>query len=169
MSKYKLLGDVFSEALKKNTNTLPLINAEVVSVEDEESCTVKIDELIIDEVRLKATINGSNNKVIVQPKVGSMVLIGSLTGDLKDLAVLSVDEIEKLLYEQDGLRIEIDSTDKKIKIENDQVSLKSLFQSLTNLLKQFKVFTPAGPSGTPLPTTISSLTQFENDFKKLLK
>lgn len=168
MSKYKLLGDVFSEALKKNTNTLPLINAEVVSIEGE-SCTVKIDELIIDEVRLKATINGSNNKVIVQPKIGTMVLIGSLTGDLKDLAVLSVDEIEKLLYEQDDLKIEIDSTDKKIKIENDQVGLKSLFQSLTDLLKQFKVFTSTGPSGTPLPTTITSLTQFENDFKKLLK
>ncbi len=168
MSKYKLLGDVFNEALKKNNNTIPLINAEVVSVEDE-SCTVKIDELIIDEVRLKATINGSSNKVLIQPKIGTMVLIGSLTGDLKDLAVLNVDEIEKLLYEQDGFKIEIDSTDKKIKIENDQVSLKDLFQSLTNLLKQFKVFTPAGPSGTPLPTTISSLTQFENNFKKLLK
>ncbi len=168
MSKYAKLAEVLGSFVEGKINTMPFINAEVVSVEDE-SCTIKYGDVAIDEVRLKATINGSNNKVLLQPKIGSMVLIGSLTGDLKNLAVIGMDEIEKLKYEQDGLVIEIDSTDKKVKIKNADVGLKDIFQSLTDLLKQFKVYTPSGPSGTPLPTTIVHINDFENDFKKLLK
>jgi hypothetical protein len=168
MSRYKKLAEALQNLAADSIIHMPLINAEVISVENE-SCTVKIDDVEIDEVRLKATINGTSNKVLLKPKVGSMVLIGSLTGDLKDLAVLNIDELEKLQYEQDGLLVEIDSTDAKIKIANADTSLYELLQSLANLLKQFKVHTPVGPSGTPLPDTITAIEQFETSFKKILK
>lgn len=168
MDKYKKLGDYFKSLATDAITHMPLVNAKVISVEGE-SCTVEFDGLQIDEVRLKATINGQANKIIVEPKTGSMVLIGSLTGDLKDLAVLSVDEVAKLQYEQDGLSILIDSTDNKIKIENQTTSLKDVLQKLADLLKQFQVFTPSGPSGTPLPPTIASITEFETEFKSILK
>jgi hypothetical protein len=168
MDKYKKLNDLFKGLANKAVVVLPLINATVVSI-DGESCTVDIDGLLVDEVRLKATINGEDNKILVLPKVGSMVLIGSLTGDLKDLAVLRVDEVAQLQYVQDGLNILIDSTDGRIQIANEAVSLHDLFQSLVDLLKVFKVYTPVGPSGTPLPDTITAITQFETDFKLILK
>lgn len=165
MDNIKKLGDMLAGL---NKPALPLFNAEVKSIEGE-SCTIIINNIEIDDVRLKATINGKTNKILTIPAVGSMVLVGSLTGDLKDLAVLAVDEIAKLQYEQDGLQLLIDSTDGKVSIGNAGTDLFTLFQMLTDLLKAFKVFTPSGPSGGPLPPTIVSITNFETAFKTLLK
>ncbi len=147
---------------------VPLLNGTVTAV-DGESCTVLIGELELDEVRLKATINGGDNKLLLVPPVGSIVLVGSLTGDLTDLAVISCDEVEKLTYKQGQLTLEIDSTDSTVKVENATTGLKALFQQLTDLLKQFKVTTPSGPSSGLVPDTLSAIIQFESDFKTLLK
>lgn len=166
MDRYKKLAEVLRKHFGENM--MPMFNAEVVSVEGE-SCTVLFDGLEINEVRLKATINGSDNKIILEPKPGSRVLIGTLTGDLKDLAVIKADEIAKLVYEQDGLQLTVDSTDGKVKLENESVSLYQLFQDLVDLLKQFKVYTPAGPSGTALPDTLTAIIAFETGFKQILK
>ena len=70
---------------------------------------------------------------------------------------------------QDGLEVLIDSTDKKVSIKNDQVSLLGILNDLATLLKQLKVYTPAGPSGTPLPDTIAAIQQLEVDYKQLIK
>lgn len=166
MDRYKKLIDVLQLATPKEV--LPLLNAEVKEITGE-SCTVVVDGLELTEVRLKATINGDSDGLLLIPKVGSMVLLGSLTGDLKDLAVLSIDQMEQLQYKQSGLSVVIDSTDKKVSIENDSTSLKALFQGLADLLKQFKVTTPSGPSTALLPDTMQAVIQFETDFKKLLK
>jgi hypothetical protein len=168
MDRYKKLSELLGRSFLNSQKTMPLFNGIIKSIEGE-SCTVDIDGLEVDEVRLKATINGETNKIIVEPKVGSMVLIGSLTGDLKDLAVLKADELAKIIYQQDGLKLLLDSTDGKVSIENNNVSVHDIFQQLVDLLKLFKVYTPAGPSGTPLPDTITALTAFENDFKLILK
>ncbi len=167
MDRYRKLAELL-KGINKGTDALPIFNAEVISVQGE-SCTVMVNEMELEDVRLKATINGESNKIIVTPKVGSIVLIGSLTGDLTDSAVLKVDEIEKLEYEQDGLKVLIDSTDGKLKIENNTVSLVDVFQKLTDLLRSFKVYTPSGPSEAPLPDTLLDITDFENKFKSILK
>lgn len=167
VDKYKKLVDTMKAAVKQ-TLPLSLFNAEVKSVEGE-SCTVMVGELELDEVRLKATINDEDNKIIVVPKVGSKVLIGSLSGDLADLSVLKIDEIEKIEYEQDGLSIEIDSVSKKVSVKNESTSLKDIMQELSDLLKQFKVNTPSGPSTNILPDTLTAIMQFETHFKQLLK
>jgi hypothetical protein len=167
MDRYRKLAELIEKRISSD-KMMPLFNAILKSVQGE-SCTVEVDGLEIDEVRLKATINGETNKLIIEPKIGSMVLVGSLTGDLKDLAVLKADEVGRLIYQQDGLEILIDSTDRKVRIKNQEVSVYDLFQALVDLLKQFKVYTPAGPSGTPLPDTVTAITTFETDFKKILK
>lgn len=167
MDSYRKLGTMLA-ALAAEGKAIPLFNAEVISVEDE-SCTIDVNGLHVDEVRLKATINGSSNKIMITPKIGSMVLVGSLTDDLKDLAVVNVDEVAKLEYVQDGLNITVDSNDGKIKVSNSSADLKNVLQQLADLLKQLKVYTPAGPSGTPLPDTIIAIEQFETSFKQLLK
>jgi hypothetical protein len=167
MDKYRKLHEAMKAAYGA-VAVLPLINAEVTEVTGE-SCTVKYGELELTEVRLKATINGNGDKLLMLPKVGSMVLIGSLTGDLKSLAVLRVNELEKLEYEQNGLKIGVDSTDGKLSIQNNSINLKDVFQGLTDLLKQFKVTTPSGPSTAILPDTMQAVMKFETDFKNLLK
>lgn len=145
------------------------IQAFVVSVEND-SCTVKVASgLELDGVRLKASINGKENYILQRPKVGSNVILLSITGSLDDLMVIKIDEVENLEISQNGLKILIDSEDGKLQIENDQVSLKGIFQNLTNLLKTLQVYTPSGPSGVPIATSMNKINQFETDFKKLLK
>lgn len=147
---------------------MPLFTAEVISVQGE-SCTVLVGDLEVTEVRLKATINGAGNYVLTVPKTGSYVLIGSLSGDLKDLAVLKVDEVESFTIKQGSLEILVDSADNKVSVKNADASLYNLFNSLTTLLKQIKVYTPSGVSGVPILTSQQQIMQFETDFKKLLK
>lgn len=167
MDKYaKLL-----QSLRKvsRANSIMLLNAEVTEITGE-SCTVKVlDDLILTEVRIKATISGSNNMLLLIPKVGSKVIIGSLTGDLKDMAVLSIDELELLTWEQDGLKVSIDAKTGKVEIANDKTSFKDIFQQLTDLLTKFKVTTPNGPSAALVPDTLAAVKQFENSFKMILK
>lgn len=168
MDKYRKLGDALKGLFPEESKPLPLFNAEVVSIQGE-SCTIRLDELEIDGVRLKATINESGDKLLITPPAGSMVLVGTLTGDLKDLAVVSVDQFERLEYQQNGLKVLIDGTDGKIAISNEATDLKGIFQSLADLLREFKVYTANGPSGTPIATTVQKIMAFETDFKNLLK
>ena len=145
------------------------IQAKVVSVEND-SCTVKLASgLELDGVRLKASINGGENYILQRPKAGSNVILLSITGSLDDLMVIKMDEAENFEISQNGLKILIDSEDGKIQIENSDVSLKSIFQDLTDLLKGLKVYTTSGPSGVPIATSMAKINKFETDFKKLLK
>lgn len=59
-------------------------------------CTVEVAGLEIPDVRLRATESASETQILLVPKVGSAVLVGSLSGDLTALAVLSVDEVERI-------------------------------------------------------------------------
>lgn len=167
MDKFRKLG----EALKGvgQLGIQATIAAAEVKAITGESCTVAVGDLELTDVRLKATINGENNKVLLLPKVGSVVLIGSLTGDMRDLCVLKIDEVEKLKYEQSGLKIEIDSVSKKISVENENVSLKSLFDDLADIIKTLKLFTANGPTNGLLPDSVLKVTQFETNYKMLLK
>jgi hypothetical protein len=153
-------------------NNIPLITAVVKSV-DGDSCTVLYgaDDNATDLVgiRLKATIGGTANYLLVTPKVGSTVMLGSVSGDHNDLCVVKVDEIEKIELKQNDLDILIDCNDSKVSVKSGGASLYDLFNQLAQILNNLKVFTPSGVSGTPIPDTTTKVAQFENDFKQLLK
>lgn len=135
-----------------------------------ESCTVKlISGLDISDVKLKATIDDQSDFILVTPKVGSSVLMLSSTGDLSNMTVIKADQFEKIEICQGGLELLIDSSDSKLSIKNQSVSLKEIFTDLGTLLKGLKVYTPMGPSGTPLPDTIIAIESFETKFNQLLK
>lgn len=160
--------------LKKNIReivgaapNLPL-DGVVTSVEND-TCSVKLsDGFEISDIRLKATADGKDNLLII-PKIGSHVLMIATDGTIGNLTIIKCDVAEKIIFNENGLQVEIDSTDGKVKVKNDDTSLKDLFQQLTDLLKTLKVYTPVGPSGVPLPETITKISQFESDFKKILK
>lgn len=73
----------------------PLYQGRVTSVEGE-VCTVEVDSLEIPDVRLRATTASSSGACLLIPRIGSGVIVGSLSGDLSTLAVLSVDELERV-------------------------------------------------------------------------
>lgn len=169
MDKHKKLLDLFRIAIGGNNN-IPLVVGEVKEITGE-SCTVVFDTdgMELTEVRLKSTINESGNYLLTVPKIGSSVTLGSISGDLTDLCVVKVDEVERIEIVQGSLKILLDSSDNKVRIKSGDVGLLELMQSMATILKGLKVYTNMGPSGTPLPDTVAKITQFETDFKTLLK
>ena len=160
-------------ALKENIRKIVAANPNLpidgtVTKVTGDTCSVLVNDFEVSDIRLKATADGSDNLLII-PKVGSRVLMLSTDGTIGNLTVIKCDVAERILYNEQGLVVEIDSTTGKVKVQNESTSLKDLFQQLTDLLKQLKVFTPAGPSGTPLPDSIVRIEQFETDFKTILK
>ncbi|QDP85191.1 hypothetical protein FNJ88_06290 [Chryseobacterium sp. SNU WT5] len=133
-----------------------------------DTCSVKLGDFEISDIRLKATADGTDNLLII-PKIGTRVLMLSTDGTIGNLTVIKCDVAEKIFYNENGLLVEIDSTTGKVKLQNNETSIKTLFQQLVDLLKTLKVFTPVGPSGIPLPDSIVKIENFETDFKTLLK
>ena len=167
MDKITDIKKYLKEIVGANPN-LP-IKATVTAVEAEQ-CDVELEGgLKLTNVKLKATVTEGGDFMIAYPKVGSKVLLMSLSGTLDNLTVIKVDEVEKLHYSQNGLEVLIDGSDGKVAIENSTVSLHECFSDLYDLLKQFQVFTSVGPSGTPLPPTVLLIEQFKIKFNQILK
>lgn len=135
-----------------------------------ETCSVQlVSGLVLSGVRINATVAESNDFLLMVPAIGSNVLLLSGDGTLSNLYVIKTDKVAKFAFSQNGLKVAFDSEDKKVSIENESVSLKGILQELATLLKGLQVFTPVGPSGTPLPKTITKIEAFETSFKSLLK
>lgn len=160
--------------LKKNVREMVAANPNfpidaIVTKIENDNCSVKFsDGFEISDVRLKTTADGSNNLLVI-PKIGSHVLMISSDGTIDNLTVIKCDCASKILFNENGLNVEINSETGKVNVQNAGTSLKDLFQQLTDLLKTLKVFTPVGPSGTPLPDSILKIEKFETDFKTILK
>lgn len=104
----------------------------VVTALSDVTCEVSIDGLSIPDVRLRASTEVDGAQIIVRPAVGSVVIVGSLTGDLDHLVVLSMDRAEEVIInggELGGL-IKVQELTKKLNtIESELNNLKQLFAS----------------------------------------
>ena len=69
----------------------------IVKSVDGQLCDVEIGNITIPDVRLKASELDDDGLMLVTPKVGSAVTVGSLSGDLSQLVVLQVDHIETIV------------------------------------------------------------------------
>ncbi len=170
MDKYVQLKTNIRAIVASNPalNNFKPITCIIKSIEND-TCTVEISkDFNVSSVKLKSTASNEDNFLII-PKVGSMVTVLSLDGTIDNLYVIKIDVAEKIIFHENGLTVEIDSTDGKIKVKNQNSSLFDLMQDLVNLLKGLKVYTNTGPSGNPLPDTIIALEKFDTDFKQLLK
>lgn len=164
--KYKQLKENIRKLVNANPN-YP-IDGIIKSVEND-TCSVEVASgFEISDVRLKATSDGTDSLLVV-PAIGSYVLMISMDGTVDNMTVIKCDKADKLIYNNGGLHIEIEKESKKVLVKNDQVNLYTILSDLAALLKQLKVSTPMGPSGTPLPDSILAIEKFENDFKQILK
>lgn len=57
---------------------------------------VEVEGLTIPDVRLRASAVAVQGAMIIIPAVGSVVLVGSLSGDMTELAVLYVDKVDRV-------------------------------------------------------------------------
>lgn len=105
----------------------------IVKTLDGCTCTVSIGEIDIPDVRIRASETAlDNTQMLVCPKIGSAVILGSLSGDYTDLAILSVDEIDHITINggsKGGLINITDLVNRLNTIERDINTLKAIFTS----------------------------------------
>lgn len=104
----------------------------VVTALSDITCEVSIDGLSIPDVRLRASTEVDGAQIIVRPAVGSVVIVGSLTGDLDHLVVLSMDRAEEVIInggKLGGLIKVQELTQKLNALESEVNDLKQLFAS----------------------------------------
>lgn len=139
---------------------------------DGETCSVKlVSGLILSDVKINASVTGSADYMILEPAINSDVLMLSGDGTLSNLYLIKVDQIGSFKFSQTGMKIEFDSVEKKLKIENDTVNLKDLFTDLANIINSLKVGVVAlgAPSGTITPDVVALVTSFSTKVNTLLK
>lgn len=107
-------------------NTAPLFTAEVVSV-DGETCTVKVGELELPDVLLTPADEGADGKLVITPKVGSMVTIADLSGgQLRQMAVVHWGEVEKITCSCEQIELNGGENGGLVNIESLQNNLDAL-------------------------------------------
>jgi len=105
----------------------------IVSSVEGNTCTVQFGAQKVSGVRLRASASELEQQLLVVPKEGSAVIVGSLSGDLADLAVLVVDEVERI--EVNGGKL------------GGLVNIEPLVDGLNDLVRAFNSHTHTIPSG----------------------
>lgn len=118
----------------------------IVTKVDGLCCSIQFGNLEVSGVRLRASISNNDKQIIVVPKEGTAVIVGSLSGDLSNLVVLKVDEIESI--EVNGGKL-----GGLINIEDLTDKLNNLVSEVNKLKDCFNQHTHSGQiSGTATPT-----------------
>ena len=136
MDKYKELA----ERLKAAVGGLGTVLTQgIVTKVEGLLCEVKIGGLTVPGVRLRASETEDEGQMLIVPKVGTAVSVGSLTGDLSELVVLHVDHVETVTI--NGGRL------------GGLVNVEELTERLNALVDAFNGHTHQGthgPTGAPL-------------------
>lgn len=157
MNEYSKLKDYLSGI---GGNGIAITQGIVKSVSGK-LCEVEIGNIVIPDVRLRASELDDDGEMLVTPKVGSAVTVGSLNGDLSQLVVLQVDHIESIVINggQLGGLINIgDLTDK----------LNALKDSFNDLVNKYNEHTHTGtcPDGAVSTNPTSSIASDAQAFDK---
>lgn len=106
----------------------------IVKATDGLTCTVVIGDAEIAGVRLRASLSERDRQILAVPKTGSAVTLGSLSGDLNELVVLQVDEVESVTVNGGGL--------------GGLINIEALTDKINELVDAFNAHTHTIPSGT---------------------
>ena len=153
------------ENIRKVSGAMPLTICQgIVSKIDGITCSCKFGNMEISGIRLRASFTERDRQMLVVPKVGSAVILGSLSGDLSDLVILQVDEID---------RIEINGGELggliNIKALTDKINeLVQVFNSHTHNLAigSVSVTGSSGASANTQPITVPAISDKASAFKQ---
>ena len=172
----------FIEALRQHIapqDTHPaggLLPGQVESV-SESTCTVKLaaNDLVLEDVRFRATEEATDGWAVI-PKKGTNCLVALVGGDVNRPYLVAMDEAEaiQLRMENEELRIDEEGFDLmmkagKLNARNDGASLKDILQKTIEMIEGLTLSTSTGPSGTPMPPTITKANQVKNSIQSLFK
>jgi hypothetical protein len=138
MDNYKELAGLVKAAAGKARLTLM---QGVVRKVSGLTCEVEIGGIAVPDVRLRASEAATDAQMLITPKMGTAVIVGSLSGDLTQLVVLAVDQIESITINGGKL--------------GGLINIEPLTQKINELVRAFNSHTHQGfhgPTGPPLKT-----------------
>ena len=158
MDAYKEFGNRLRGAL--GPDKISIYQGVVKSVEGI-TCTVTSGNIDLPDVRLRASEAELENDVVLIPKIGSAVIVGSLSGDLSQLAVLVCDEV-------DSVRVSGQITLNGGK-QGGLVNIQSLTDVLNKLVDSYNSHTHTGNQGAPTsPPTQTAESFNQSDYEDTL-
>lgn len=93
MDQYKLLRE--NLAGLGNPQQITIYQG-IVSKVDGILCEVQIGEIAVPDVRLRSSESEDAGELLLVPKIGTAVTVGSLSGDLTNLVVIAMDHVESI-------------------------------------------------------------------------
>lgn len=148
MDKYRELGESLRNIGGAGRDVT--IYQGIVNSVDGNVCEVQVGNIAVPDVRLRASESDDDDEFLVTPKVGSAVVIGSLSGDLSQLVVLQVDHIDTIIINGGKLG-------GLIKIKELTEKLNAIEDDINTLKNQMKQWTPVTyDGGGALKSLISS-------------
>lgn len=97
-------------------------------------CDVQIGDIVIPDVRLRASETDDDTQTLITPKTGSAVIVGSLSGDMTRMVVLQVDSVESIVVNGGKLGglVNIEQLTQRLNaIEDDLNALKNAIKGWT--------------------------------------
>ena len=138
MDNYKELAGLVKAAAGKAQLTLM---QGIVRKVSGPTCEVEIGGITVPDVRLRASEAATDAQLLITPKVGTAVIVGSLSGDLTQLVVLAIDHAESITINGGKL--------------GGLINIEPLTQKINELVQAFNSHTHQGthgPTGPPLKT-----------------
>lgn len=151
MDDYRKLSDSL-RALNEMGRQITIAQGIVQSV-DGITCSVRIGDIVIPDVRLRASESANDSEMLVVPRTGTAVTVGSLSGDLGELVVLQVDAVEKVVINGGSL--------------GGLVNIDTLTQKLNELVDRFNshTHTCASPGSPTSPVTMRAQNFRKSDYE----
>ncbi|MBR6287596.1 MAG: hypothetical protein IKR18_11595 [Bacteroidaceae bacterium] len=151
MDDYRKLSDSL-RALNERGRQITIAQGIVQSV-DGITCSVRIGDIVIPDVRLRASESANDSEMLVVPRTGTAVTVGSLSGDLGELVVLKVDAVEKVVINGGSL--------------GGLVNIDTLTQKLNELVDRFNshTHTCASPGSPTSPVAMRAQNFRKNDYE----
>lgn len=136
MDNYKELAQLVRNAAGKAQLTLM---QGIVRKVSGLTCEVEIGGIAVPDVRLRASEAATDAQLLITPKMGTAVIVGSLSGDLTQLVILAIDHAESITINGGKL--------------GGLINIEPLTQKINELVQAFNAHTHQGfhgPTGPPL-------------------
>nr|DAT38267.1 MAG TPA: baseplate protein [Caudoviricetes sp.] len=149
--------------------------------ESDRTCTVKVENVEYEDVRLYGIVKGDLKGFCFIPKIGSQVLAGRIGGSNElfiamftevDKAILTIGEKMNLTVEAENYCIQakntiIRATPTGMTFVREGSGLKKTLENLIDAITKLTVTTGVGPSGTPI--NVSDFIKIKQDLSNYLE
>lgn len=151
MDSYKELASLLGKATHRGGN-ITILQGLVKSVQ-ELTCTVEVGSLTLTDVRLRASTSADNGELLIIPKVGSAVIMVSLSGDMTHLVIVAIDCAESIIINGGKL--------------GGLINIDALTSKLNELVQAFNTHTHNMPTpiGLTTPPTKPAVPLKKQDYE----